>query len=180
MSTLDLDAPISTPIRTASDVSRLINASGARANHARVIVLLALGGVFLDAYDLTTLSYGIEDVTREFGLTPALSGLVSASIMIGTILGSLLGGWFTDKVGRYRVFMADMLCFVVAAIVAGLAPNVEVLIAARFVMGLGVASICRSRWRSWPSSRNSAGAATRRRGSPRGARCGTRRRPCAS
>lgn len=138
MSTLDLDAPISTPIRTASDVSRLINASGARANHARVIVLLALGGVFLDAYDLTTLSYGIEDVTREFGLTPALSGLVSASIMIGTILGSLLGGWFTDKVGRYRVFMADMLCFVVAAIVAGLAPNVEVLIAARFVMGLGV------------------------------------------
>lgn len=138
MSTLDLDASISTPIRTASDVSRLINASGARANHARVIVLLALGGVFLDAYDLTTLSYGIEDVTREFGLTPALSGLVSASIMIGTILGSLLGGWFTDKVGRYRVFMADMLCFVVAAIVAGLAPNVEVLIAARFVMGLGV------------------------------------------
>ncbi len=138
MSTLDLDAPISTPIRTASDVSRLINASGARANHPRVIVLLALGGVFLAAYDLTTLSYGIEDVTREFGLTPALSGLVSASIMIGTILGSLLGGWFTDKVGRYRVFMADMLCFVVAAIVAGLAPNVEVLIAARFVMGLGV------------------------------------------
>ncbi|AGK51331.1 putative ygcS [Burkholderia thailandensis MSMB121] len=29
MSTLDLDAPISTPIRSASDVSRLINASGA-------------------------------------------------------------------------------------------------------------------------------------------------------
>ncbi|MET5012610.1 MFS transporter, partial [Burkholderia pseudomallei] len=81
---LDLDAPISTTIRTASDVSSLINASGARANHALVIVLLALGGVFLDAYELTTLSYGIEDVTREFGLTPALSGLDSASIMIGT------------------------------------------------------------------------------------------------
>ncbi|KVD82010.1 MFS transporter [Burkholderia sp. ABCPW 14] len=138
MSTLDLDAPISTPIRSASDVSRLINTSGARGGHARVIVLLALGGVFLDAYDLTTLSYGIQDVAREFNLTPALSGLVSASIMIGTILGSLIGGWFTDKIGRYQVFMADMLFFVVAAIAAGLAPNVWVLIAARFVMGLGV------------------------------------------
>ncbi|WP_176115980.1 MFS transporter, partial [Burkholderia cepacia] len=138
MSTLDLDAARSSPIRSASDVSRLINTSTSRDSHARVIVLLALGGVFLDAYDLTTLSYGIQDVVREFGLTPALTGLVTSSIVIGTILGSLLGGWFTDRIGRYQVFMADMLFFVVAAIVAGLAPNVWVLIAARFVMGLGV------------------------------------------
>ncbi|MGK8891820.1 MFS transporter [Burkholderia gladioli] len=138
MSTLDLDAASSSPIRSASDVSRLINTSTSRDSHARVIVLLALGGVFLDAYDLTTLSYGIQDVVREFGLTPALTGLVTSSIVIGTILGSLLGGWFTDRIGRYQVFMADMLFFVVAAIVAGLAPNVWVLIAARFVMGLGV------------------------------------------
>ncbi|MEK6347916.1 MAG: MFS transporter, partial [Burkholderia sp.] len=58
MSTLDLDAASSSPIRSASDVSRLINTSTSRDSHARVIVLLALGGVFLDAYDLTTLSYG--------------------------------------------------------------------------------------------------------------------------
>jgi MFS family permease len=146
LSTLDIDpaaaasisTPGSAPIRSASDVSRLINASTARASHARVIVLLALGGVFLDAYDLTTLSYGIQDVVREFNLTPALTGIVTSSIMIGTILGSLVGGWFTDRIGRYQVFMADMLFFVVAAIAAGLAPNVWVLIAARFVMGLGV------------------------------------------
>ncbi|WP_408585616.1 MFS transporter [Paraburkholderia bannensis] len=148
MSTLDIEAAASAsasepahhsaPVRSASDVSRLINASTARTNHARVIVLLALGGVFLDAYDLTTLSYGIQDVVREFNLTPALTGFVTSSIMIGTILGSLVGGWFTDRIGRYQVFMADMLFFVVAAIAAGLAPNVWVLIAARFVMGLGV------------------------------------------
>lgn len=140
MSTLDLDAasPASTLIRSASDVSRLINAGASHASHARVIVLLALGGVFLDAYDLTTLSYGIQDVTREFGLTPTLTGLVTSAIVIGTILGSVAGGWLTDKIGRYQVFMADMLFFVVAAITAGLAPNVWVLIGARFVMGLGV------------------------------------------
>jgi MFS family permease len=140
LSTVDIETvlPASLPIGSASDVSRLINNSRSKNNHARVIVLLALGGVFLDAYDLTTLSYGIQDVTREFNLTPALSGFVSSSIMIGTILGSLAGGWLTDKIGRYQVFMADMLFFVVAAIAAGLAPNVWVLIAARFVMGLGV------------------------------------------
>ena len=76
-------------------------------------------------------------MAREFGLTPALTGLVGSAIMIGTIFGSLIGGWLTDKIGRYQVFMADMLFFVVAAIAAGLAPNVWVLIGARFVMGPG-------------------------------------------
>ncbi|MGI4857577.1 MAG: MFS transporter [Janthinobacterium lividum] len=135
---LDPSLGASAPIRSASDVSRLINVSDNRNSHARIVVLLALGGVFLDAYDLTTLSYGIQDVNREFHLSPSLSGLVTSSIMVGTILGSLVGGWLTDKIGRYQVFMADMLFFVVAAIAAGLAPNVWVLVAARFVMGLGV------------------------------------------
>ncbi|WP_261640650.1 MFS transporter [Erwinia mallotivora] len=130
--------PHSTPVRSVSDVAKLINAQQNPHRYARFIVFLALGGVFLDAYDLTTLSYGIDDVVKEFALTPALTGLVTSSIMIGTIIGNLLGGWLTDKYGRYTVFMADMLFFVVSAIAAGLAPNVWVLIGARFLMGIGV------------------------------------------
>ncbi|WP_307745388.1 MFS transporter [Pantoea anthophila] len=144
MSTLNIDdtltipPPHSTPVRSVSDVARLINSKSEKNSYARWIVFLALGGVFLDAYDLTTLSYGIDDVVREFRLTPVLTGLVTSSIMIGTIVGNLIGGWLTDKYGRYSVFMADMLFFVVSAIAAGLAPNVWVLIGARFLMGIGV------------------------------------------
>lgn len=146
MSTINLEdgskliSPLqhSTPIRSVSDVAQLINSSTSKNSYARFIVFLALGGVFLDAYDLTTLSWGIDDVVKEFGLTPTITGLVTSSIMIGTIVGNLLGGWLTDKYGRYSVFMADMLFFVVSAIAAGLAPNVWVLIGARFLMGIGV------------------------------------------
>lgn len=144
MSTLPIDDSLavpprhSAPVSSASDVARLINTRSDKNSYARMIVFLALGGVFLDAYDLTTLSYGIDDVVREFSLTPTLTGLVTSSIMIGTIVGNLLGGWLTDKYGRYSVFMADMLFFVVSAIAAGLAPNVWVLIGARFLMGIGV------------------------------------------
>lgn len=144
MSTLNIDdtltapPPHSSPVGSVSDVARLINSHTEKNSYARWIVFLALGGVFLDAYDLTTLSYGIDDVVKEFGLTPVLTGLVTSSIMIGTIVGNLVGGWLTDKYGRYSVFMADMLFFVVSAIAAGLAPNVWVLIGARFLMGIGV------------------------------------------
>ncbi|KNC05611.1 MFS transporter [Pantoea sp. RIT-PI-b] len=140
MSSLPLEntLPVSEPVRSVSDVARLINTRSKTNNYARMIVFLALGGVFLDAYDLTTLSYGIDDVVREFQLSPLLTGLVTSSIMVGTIVGNLVGGWLTDKYGRYSVFMADMLFFVVSAIAAGLAPNVWVLIGARFLMGVGV------------------------------------------
>lgn len=75
MSTLEIDntltapPPYSQPVRSVSDVARLINSNTEKNSYARWIVFLALGGVFLDAYDLTTLSYGIDDVVKEFGLT---------------------------------------------------------------------------------------------------------------
>ncbi|HIF6824063.1 TPA: MFS transporter [Klebsiella pneumoniae] len=114
MSTLPVDNPgiASVPVSSVGDVARLINSGKEQAKYARMIVFLALGGVFLDAYDLTTLSYGIDDVVREFQLSPLLTGLVTSSIMVGTIVGNIIA--------------------------AGLAPNVWVLIGARFLMGIGV------------------------------------------
>jgi MFS family permease len=125
-------------IRSAQDVSRIVNAGAAKGSNARIVIAIALGGVFLDAYDLTSLAYGIKDIAKQFALTPVQVGFVSSAITFGAILGALFGGYLTDRIGRYRVFMADMLFFVVAAIAAGLAPNAWVLGAARFLMGFGV------------------------------------------
>ncbi|SPL69715.1 MFS transporter [Acinetobacter stercoris] len=124
-------------VKKAEDVSRLISKYAGQGKTNKVI-WLALIGVFIDAYDLTTLSFGIEQVITEFSLSPVMTGVVASAIICGTIAGNILGGWLTDKIGRYRVFMADMVLFVIAAIVAGLAPNVWVLIIARFIMGISV------------------------------------------
>lgn len=121
-------------IERPEDVSNLIS-QYAGSGKTNKVIWLALIGVFIDAYDLTTLSFGIEQVISDFSLTPVMTGVVASAIVVGTIV---VGGWLTDKIGRYRVFMADMVLFVIAAIVAGLAPNVWILIAARFVMGISV------------------------------------------
>ena len=67
-----------------------------------------------------------------------MESVVTASIMIGALLGALFGGYWVDKIGRYRMFMADMLFFVVSAIGCALAPNLELLILFRFLMGIGI------------------------------------------
>ncbi|WP_460906545.1 MFS transporter [Paraburkholderia jirisanensis] len=125
-------------IRSAADVSHLVNQGAATGSDARIVVAIALGGVFLDAYDLGALAFGLKDVAREFSLTPTGTGLVASAITFGAIVGACLGGFLTDRIGRYRVFMADMFFFVVAALACAFAPNAWVLGGARFVMGLGV------------------------------------------
>ncbi|SFM88340.1 Predicted arabinose efflux permease, MFS family [Izhakiella capsodis] len=125
-------------IHKASDVVRLVNNSDHARNNAQIVMAIALGGVFLDAYDLGALAFGIKDVAREFNLTPAWTGIVASAIMFGAIVGAAIGGYLTDKIGRYRVFMADMFFFVVAALACAFAPNQYVLAGARFIMGLGV------------------------------------------
>jgi hypothetical protein len=72
-------APVSRAvIRSAQDVAAIVNAGAAKGSNARIVLAIALGGVFLDAYDLTSLAYGVKDIAREFALSPVQVGLVSA------------------------------------------------------------------------------------------------------
>ncbi|MCE9984870.1 MFS transporter, partial [Leclercia adecarboxylata] len=96
-------------VRNAADVTQLVNEGSQGRANARIVIGIALGGIFLDAYDLGALAFGIKDITREFNLTPAGTGMVASAITFGAIVGALIGGYLTDKIGRYRVFMADMV-----------------------------------------------------------------------
>lgn len=125
-------------IRSAQDVIDLINSGRVKGGNAGAIVLIALGGIFIDAYDFTALAFGLPDIAENFDLSPVAVGVVGASIMVGALLGAATGGYFVDKLGRYKLFMADMLFFVVAAIGCALAPNPELLTLFRFLMGVGI------------------------------------------
>jgi predicted MFS family arabinose efflux permease len=89
-------------VRNAADVTRLVNEGSQGRANARIVIGIALGGIFLDAYDLGALAFGIKDITREFNLTPAGTGMVASAITFGAIVGALIGGYLTDKIGRYR------------------------------------------------------------------------------
>jgi predicted MFS family arabinose efflux permease len=137
MSTPAADRP-RVVIRSAQDVTNAINQGLARGRNTRAITFIALGGIFIDAYDFTAISSGLPDITKAFRLSPLAEGIVGASIMIGALVGALIGGHLVDRLGRYKVFMADMLFFVVSALVCAAAPNVEILTSGRFLMGFGI------------------------------------------
>lgn len=127
-----------TVIRSKDDVVREVNESPRHAGRTRMIGFIALGGFFIDAYDFTSLSAGSVQLKEEFGLDASTFGLVTAVMAFGAIVGALSGGYFVDRFGRLRMFLINILLFVVATIGAAFAPNYEVLIVFRFLIGVGV------------------------------------------
>jgi EmrB/QacA subfamily drug resistance transporter len=51
----------------------------------------------------------------------------------------LIGGAAADQIGRRRIFMTGITIFSIASIGCGIAPNVEILILARAIQGVGAA-----------------------------------------
>ncbi|ALO09434.1 Putative sugar transporter [Streptomyces venezuelae] len=74
-----------------------------------------------------------EDLDADLG---ALQWTVNAYML--TLAGLiLLGGALGDRYGRRRVFVIGVVWFALASLLCGLAPNTEVLIAARALQGVG-------------------------------------------
>lgn len=125
-------------IRSQRDVIDLINRGVIRGGNSLAIVLIALGGTFIDAYDFTSLGIGAVQLREQFHLTAFALGTVTAAMALGALVGALFGGYYVDKIGRLRMFLLDLAFFVVAAIGAALSTNYYVLIAFRLLMGVGV------------------------------------------
>jgi MFS transporter, putative metabolite transport protein len=134
-------------LRTVDDVVRIVDettnhATPAAARKARrttmLVMIIALGGVFVDAYDFTSLGIGAIQLRHEFHLTATEVGALSSTMAFSALFGALVGGYFVDKVGRKRMFLLDLWFFVFSAIGAALAPNLVVLLGFRLLMGLGV------------------------------------------
>jgi sugar porter (SP) family MFS transporter len=97
----------------------------------------ALAG-FLFGFDTVVISGAEQTIQSLWGLSDTLHGLAMGSALWGTVVGSLAGGWPTDRFGRKATLLGVGLLYFVSAVWSGVAPDVYHLVAARFVGGLGI------------------------------------------
>ncbi len=97
----------------------------------------ALAG-FLFGFDTVVISGAEQTIQALWGLTPGLHGLAMASALYGTVLGSLVGGWPTDRFGRRATLLWVGVLYFVSAVGSALATEVYSFSFARFIGGLGV------------------------------------------
>jgi MFS transporter, putative metabolite transport protein len=112
--------------------------SGRLTRPRRRIAVTALGGYFVDGYDLLVLSGALLGIVPEFRLGPAELGALTAAAFLGMSVGSLLAGPLTDRYGRRVVFFATMMLFVVGSLAFLPTQAAWQIIALRFVVGLAI------------------------------------------
>ncbi|MEY9847169.1 MFS transporter [Streptacidiphilus sp. MAP5-3] len=95
-------------------------------------------GEFVDGYDLLVMSTALIFLSPAFGLTPVDKGVLGAASFVGAALGALVFGDLTDRFGRRAIFVINLLLFVVFALASAFVTNVPELVAARFLIGVGV------------------------------------------
>ena len=97
----------------------------------------ALAG-FLFGFDTVVISGAEQSIQAQWGLGAGVHGIVMASALYGTVLGSLIGGWPTDRFGRKPTLLFIGLLYIVGAIGSALANDPVVFITARVIGGLGI------------------------------------------
>lgn len=109
-----------------------------RGRSLGLVVLCAI--LFLTFLDTTIVSVALADIQKRLhaGVSPlqwVVNGyaLVFASLM-------LLAGSLGDRFGRKAVMLGGLTVFCAGSLLAALAPNVDVVIAGRVIMGAGAAA----------------------------------------
>jgi MFS family permease len=124
-------------VRSKRDIIDFVN-SHDNPNRGKTMVFIALGGIYIDAYDFTSLGIGVDSLQAQLALSAFELGSVTAIMAFGALLGAFGGGYLTDRLGRFKTFILDLILLVVAAIGTALSWDLWSLLFFRFLLGVGV------------------------------------------
>lgn len=104
----------------------------------RRLTFLSAMGVLLDGYNLSIIAAALLFIKPLFHPTSVLLGFIGAAAVLGMLVGALLFGNLTDRVGRRTMYLFDLAIFIVFAVLSALSQNIWELIVFRFLLGVGL------------------------------------------
>src|SRR3954466_3533525 len=106
-----------------------------RSRWTALYVLCA--GVLMIVLDVTIVNVALPSIQDDLGFSSSsLAWVVNAYLIaFGGLL--LLAGRLGDLLGRRNIFVSGLIVFTAASVLCGLASSSAVLIAARFLQGVG-------------------------------------------
>ncbi|MDQ7093598.1 MFS transporter [Desulfosporosinus sp. PR] len=114
-----------------------------KMNHFfRFIFSVVFIALIIDGFDQAVYGAALPVLMKELNLSSTVSGLLGSASLWGAVVGALVIGYLSDKVGRRIMIVASVLLYVIfTALCAAVAHNVYFFAAARFLAGMGIAAI---------------------------------------
>ncbi|QGU07145.1 Multidrug resistance protein stp [Corynebacterium occultum] len=104
----------------------------------RALIALCIG-FFMILLDQTIVAVATPAFQVELGASMNQIVWVTSIYLLCVLVPMLFTGRLGDRFGQRNLYRVGMIIFILSSLVCGLAPNIETLIAARAVQGLGAA-----------------------------------------
>ena len=114
---------------------------GARDRARWVMLIVLLCGQFMALLDVTVVNVAMPTIGQSLHASGAELQLVIAGYTVSYAMLLITGARLGDLVGRRRMFLYGVGGFTLASLTCGLAPDIGVLIAARFAAGAAAAAM---------------------------------------
>lgn len=124
---------------TASNIPNRIDRLPWSRWHWRVVLALGIAWV-LDGLEVTLIGSigGVLERGDTLALSAAQVGWTGSVYIAGAVLGALVFGRLTDKLGRKRLFMITLAVYMLATVATAFSTGFVFLSICRFITGLGI------------------------------------------
>jgi MFS transporter, SP family, major inositol transporter len=112
--------------------------NGPHRKRLGMVAMVATFGGLLFGYDTGVINGALRPMTADLGLTPITEGIVTSSLLFGAAAGAVGGGRLADTWGRRKTIILLAVLFLVGALSCVFAPNFEVMVVGRVILGLAV------------------------------------------
>lgn len=103
-----------------------------------LIALIAATGGLLFGFDTGVISGALPFLSEDFNLTDRQMEWLTTSVLFGAVVGAISSGRLSDYLGRKKMIIVNAIIFTVAAWGCGYAPNYEMLVIMRAVIGVAI------------------------------------------
>ena len=111
-----------------------------------LLLILSSLVTFFDGLDFLLIAYTLPYIRDEMGLSNEMMGTVSSAAFLGQMIGSLLGSYVADIIGRRPVILVCTVLSAFLTFFTGFAQTPETLIALRFLGGLSIGGLLAPAW----------------------------------
>lgn len=101
-----------------------------------------LGFVFLfDMADINTFSFAAPAILKIWHLSLSTVAVLTSATFVGMFVGSTMGGWFSDRVGRKRALVFTTLWYAFFSLLNALVWEPAGLFVTRMLTGVGISAM---------------------------------------
>ena len=129
--------PASSKDQAGNSLIGQIESGEISASHLKVLALSG-AGVFMDGYDLFIISVALLLIKPAFNASSLDIAEISSAALLGAVFGAVFFGNLADRLGRKRLYIIDLLFFVVFAGASAFSQSVLELVLFRFLLGIGI------------------------------------------